>query len=90
MTYTFLTSCLLFLIFALSNEEDDESLTKMESESLVQKFNEVETGITTVIAQAEGMKKKMGVDKGVEVVIEIPGVKNTVWLDVVNVANECG
>ncbi|XP_058251541.1 uncharacterized protein LOC131356487 isoform X2 [Hemibagrus wyckioides] len=35
------------------NEEDDESLTKMESESLVQKFNEVETGITTVIAQAE-------------------------------------
>lgn len=64
----------------------------MESESLVQKFNEVETGITTVIAQAEGMKKKKRVAKGVEVVIEIPGVKNTgwMWLDVVNVANECG
>ncbi|MCJ8728470.1 hypothetical protein PDJAM_G00004800 [Pangasius djambal] len=35
------------------NEEDGDSLTEMESESLTQKVNEEETGITTVIAQAE-------------------------------------
>ncbi|XP_017320458.2 uncharacterized protein LOC108263809 isoform X2 [Ictalurus punctatus] len=35
------------------NEEDDDSLTAMESESLTQKSNEEETGFTTVIAQAE-------------------------------------
>ncbi|XP_026781947.3 uncharacterized protein LOC113533797 isoform X2 [Pangasianodon hypophthalmus] len=35
------------------NEEDDDSLTEMESESLMQKINEKKTGITTVIAQAE-------------------------------------
>ncbi|KAB5586699.1 hypothetical protein PHYPO_G00004610 [Pangasianodon hypophthalmus] len=35
------------------NEEDDDSLTEMESESLMQKINEEKTGITTVIAQAE-------------------------------------
>lgn len=49
---------LLCLFCFVSNEEDDDSLTKMESESLFQEFDEDETRITTVIAQAEGMERK--------------------------------
>lgn len=49
-----------------SSEEDDESLTKMESEK--------DIGITTVIAQAEGMVRQMGVAVGVSVGIDVPGV----------------
>lgn len=52
--------------FVLSSEEDDESLTKMEFEK--------DIGITTVIAQAEGMVRKMGVAIGVW------ALKYQVWL----------
>lgn len=70
----FSPSLLFSISFVLSNEEDNESLTEMESEILEQKFSEKNNGITTVIAQAEGMEEKMGVARGIGMGIEVLGV----------------